>query len=54
MTYDFNPKTGQYAKVLGVDDITGTAVVVINNKRCDMDWQDFLKEFKSLCSLRSE
>lgn len=54
MTYYYNPETGQYAKVLSVDDITGIAIVIINDKRCDMDWQVFLKEFKSLCSVRGE
>ncbi|MDO4251528.1 MAG: hypothetical protein Q4C68_08480 [Moraxella sp.] len=44
MTYYFNPKTNQYAKVLSVD--AGIAIVIINDKRCDMDWQAFLKEFK--------
>lgn len=53
MTYYYNPETGQYAKVLGVDDRTDIAVVMIDDKRCDVDWQVFLKEFKSLCSVRS-
>lgn len=48
MTYYFNPKTGQYAKVLGVDDITGTAVVAINDKAVTMAWNEFIKEFKRM------
>lgn len=52
MTYYFNARTGQYAKVLGVDDRTDIAVVVIDGEQYSMDWQVFLKEFKSLCSVR--
>ena len=48
MTYYYNPKTGQYAKVLGVDDITGIAVVVINDKAVTMAWNEFIKEFKRM------
>lgn len=49
----FQPKNRAIAKVLGVDDRTDIAVVVIDGEQYSMDWQAFLKEFKSLCSVGS-
>lgn len=43
---------GDIAKVLGVDDRTGLATVVINDKVVTMAWDDFIKEFKGLGVLR--
>lgn len=39
---------GDVAKVLGVDDRTGLAMVVINDKAVTMAWDDFIKEFKRM------
>ena len=47
MTYYTNDK-GDIAKVLGVDDRTGLASVVINDKEAIMTWDDFIKEFNSI------
>lgn len=48
MRYYYNPKTCQYAKVLGVDDRTGIATVIIDGKKDEMDWDEFISEFKQL------
>lgn len=42
MTYYTNDK-GDFAKVLGVDDRTGLATVVINDKAVTMAWDAFIK-----------
>lgn len=47
MTYYTNDK-GDIAKVLGVDDRTGLASVVINDKTVTMAWDEFIKEFKRM------
>lgn len=39
---------GDIAKVLGVDDRTGLATVVINDKVVTMAWDEFIKEFKRM------
>lgn len=46
MTYYYNPKTGQYAKLLS--NKAGLAVVVINDKALTIAWHDFIREFKRL------
>lgn len=51
MTYYINDK-GDIAKVLGVDDRTNTATVVINDKMVEMDWDLFIQEFKRLGSVQ--
>lgn len=48
MTYYYNPTTHQIAKVLGVDDRTHLATIVIDDKSVTMDWHEFIKQFKSL------
>ncbi len=48
MRYYYNPITDQYAKVLGVDDRTGIATVIIDDKKDEMDWDEFISEFKQL------
>ena len=48
MTYYFNDATGQLATVLGVDDRTNLATVVIDGDRYQMDWGDFLQVFNTL------
>lgn len=47
MTYYTNDK-GNVAKVLGIDDHTGLATVVINDKAVTMAWDEFIKEFKRM------
>lgn len=47
MTYYINSK-GDIAKVLGVDDRTGLASVVINDKHITMAWEEFIKEFSGI------
>lgn len=47
MTYYINNK-GDIAKVLGVDDRTGLASVVINDKPTTMAWNEFIKEFNGI------
>lgn len=47
MTYYINDK-GDVAKVLGVDDCTGLATVVINDKAVTMAWDEFIEEFKRM------
>lgn len=49
--YYYNPTTNQYAKVLGVDDRTGMATVVIDDKPRQMPWMAFLGEFTSMASV---
>lgn len=49
MTYYFNDATGQLATVLGVDDRTNMATVVIDGDRHQMDWDEFLQDFNTLC-----
>ncbi|WP_323842527.1 MULTISPECIES: hypothetical protein [unclassified Moraxella] len=44
MTYYINSK-GDIAKVLGVDDRTGMASVVINDKHTIKPWDKFIEEF---------
>lgn len=39
---------GDIAKVLGVDDRTNMATVVINDKTVEMDWDRFIEEFKRI------
>lgn len=39
---------GDIAKVLGVDDQTGLATVVINDKHTTMAWNEFVKEFNGI------
>lgn len=39
---------GDIAKVLGVDDRTGLATVVINDKHTIMAWDKFIEEFNSM------
>ncbi len=48
MRYYYNPTTEQYAKVLGVDDRTGIATVIIDDKKHEMDWDEFIGKFKQL------
>lgn len=48
MRYYYNPITDQYAKVLGVDDRTNLAAVIIDDKKDEMDWDEFISEFKQL------
>lgn len=43
---------GDVAKVLGVDDCTGLATVVINDKAIVMAWSDFIKDFKRMGVLK--
>lgn len=45
---------GDIAKVLGVDDRTGLATVVINDKAAVMAWDEFIREFKRLVVERLE
>lgn len=47
MTYYTNNK-GDIAKVLGVDDRTGMASVLINDQAVTMAWVDFIQEFRHL------
>ncbi|MDO4896351.1 MAG: hypothetical protein Q3971_03215 [Moraxella sp.] len=47
MTYYTNDK-GDIAKALGVDDRTGLASVVINDKAVTMAWDEFICEFKRM------
>lgn len=51
MTYYTNDK-GDIAKVLGVDDRTGLATVVVNDKAVTMTWDEFIREFKRMGVLR--
>ena len=39
---------GDIAKVLGVDDRTGIATVVINDKTVTMYWDEFIRKFKRI------
>lgn len=39
---------GDIAKVLGVDDRTNKATVVINDKTVEMDWDRFIEEFNRI------
>lgn len=48
MRYYYNPTTDQYAKVLGVDDRTGIATVIIDDKKDEMAWDEFIGKFKQL------
>lgn len=48
MRYYYNPTKDQYAKVLGVDDRTGIATVIIDDKKDEMDWDEFIAEFRQL------
>lgn len=48
MRYYYNPTDDKYAKVLGVDDRTGIATVIIDDKKDEMDWDEFISEFKQL------
>ncbi|OOS03254.1 hypothetical protein SAMN02745664_12334 [Moraxella cuniculi DSM 21768] len=48
MRYYYNPTTDQYAQVLGVDDRTGIATVIIDDKEYEMDWHEFIGKFKQL------
>lgn len=47
MTYYTNDK-GDVAKVLGVDDRTGLATVVINGETKEMPWDRFIEKFKRM------
>lgn len=47
MTYYINSK-GDIAKVLGVDDRTGLASVVINDKAVTIAWDEFICDFKRI------
>ena len=48
MRYYYNPTTDQYAKVLSVDDKTGIATVIIDDKKQEMPWDKFIGKFKQL------
>lgn len=52
MRYYYNPKTNQYAKVLGVDDRTQIAIVVIDDKKVDLSWDEFIGKFKELVDVK--
>lgn len=39
---------GDIAKVLGVDDRTNKATVVINDQTVEMDWDRFIEEFNRI------
>lgn len=39
---------GDIAKVLGVDDRTGLASVVINDKHTTMAWEEFVTTFRGI------
>lgn len=54
MRYYYNPITDQYAKVLGVDDRTNLATVIIDDKKDEMDWDEFISEFKQLRDKKDE
>lgn len=54
MRYYYNPTTDQYAKVLGVDDRTNLAAVIIDDKKDEMDWDEFISEFKQLRDKKDE
>lgn len=46
--YYYNSITKQYAKVLDVDSATGFAIVVINDQKVIMAWDDFISQFNTL------
>ena len=46
--YYYNSITKQYAKVLDVDSETGFAIVVINDQKVIMAWDDFISQFNTL------
>lgn len=48
MRYYYNPTTDQYAKVLGVDDRTGIATVIIDDKKQEVPWDEFIGKFRQL------
>lgn len=48
MRYYYNPATDTYAKVLGVDDRTNLATVIIDDKKDEIHWDNFISEFKQL------